>query len=180
MGKEQKTIPIIDLALEEEKYLVNLGHYEILFENGKTYFVKKELTYPKTYEECCKVLLGNESYSEFTFVPVKVGKTYSMGDFISELPFEIPYEREIGMLYKLLVCRDAYWKIAGEEMRLGGSWKYDMSKGEFSYAISYQYGCIEKNEIRYKNTILAFPTKEMRDTFYDNFKDLIEECKEFL
>jgi hypothetical protein len=28
--------------------------------------------------------------------------------------------------------------------------------------------------------ILAFPTEEMRDTFYENFKDLIEQCKELL
>lgn len=27
---------------------------------------------------------------------------------------------------------------------------------------------------------LAFPTAEMRDTFYENFKDLIEQCKELL
>lgn len=30
------------------------------------------------------------------------------------------------------------------------------------------------------NVILDFPTKEMRDTFYENFKELIEECKELL
>ena len=28
--------------------------------------------------------------------------------------------------------------------------------------------------------ILAFPTQEMRDAFYENFKDLIEQCKELL
>ena len=27
---------------------------------------------------------------------------------------------------------------------------------------------------------LAFPTEEMRDAFYENFKELIEECKELL
>ena len=32
----------------------------------------------------------------------------------------------------------------------------------------------------YRNTVLAFPTKEMRDAFYENFKDLIEQCKELL
>ena len=30
------------------------------------------------------------------------------------------------------------------------------------------------------NHILSFPTEEMRDAFYENFKDLIELCKEFL
>ena len=30
------------------------------------------------------------------------------------------------------------------------------------------------------NKILVFPTEEMRDAFYENFKDLIEQCKELL
>ena len=30
------------------------------------------------------------------------------------------------------------------------------------------------------NVLLAFPTEEMRDAFYENFKDLIEQCKELL
>jgi mannose/fructose-specific phosphotransferase system component IIA len=30
------------------------------------------------------------------------------------------------------------------------------------------------------NTILAFPTSEMRDAFKENFDDDIEFCKEFL
>ena len=28
--------------------------------------------------------------------------------------------------------------------------------------------------------ILTFPTKDMQDAFYENFKDLIEQCKELL
>jgi hypothetical protein len=31
-----------------------------------------------------------------------------------------------------------------------------------------------------RNHILSFPTEEMRDTFYKNFKNLIEQCKELL
>lgn len=31
-----------------------------------------------------------------------------------------------------------------------------------------------------EKSILAFPTVEMRDAFYENFKDLIETCKELL
>ena len=32
----------------------------------------------------------------------------------------------------------------------------------------------------HRNAVLAFPTEEMRDAFYENFKDLIEHCKELL
>ena len=37
-----------------------------------------------------------------------------------------------------------------------------------------------ENETYNRNAILAFPTEEMRDAFYENFKDLIEQCKELL
>lgn len=127
----------------------------------------EEITYPKTYEECCERVNACPT----------VGISYDSNE-------DMLYNDEVDLtlltLRKLLICRNAYWKIAGEEMGLGDSWKYDMSKDEFSCAISYQYGWIEKNEIRHKNAILAFPTKEMRDAFYENFKDLIEQCKELL
>lgn len=113
--------------------------------------------YPKTYEECCEIL-----------------------DILGNINIE-GYKKELLLsLQKLLICHAAYLKIAGEQMGLGKPWKYDISKDEFSYAISYQYGYIQKNGIRHKNAILAFPTPEMRDAFYENFKELIEQCKELL
>ena len=155
-----KTIAVIfnDANYEDEVEL-QLGDYEIEVRDGKTFAVKKKPVYPKTIEECIALM--------------------RLQDLLVE--GRCGYEwRLVSNLQKLLLCRDAYWKIAGEQMGLGDSWKYDMSKDEFSCAISYQYGCLEKNEIRHKNAILAFPTKEMRDAFYENFKDLIEQCKELL
>ena len=34
--------------------------------------------------------------------------------------------------------------------------------------------------LKVTNKILVFPTAEMRDSFYESFKDLIEQCKELL
>lgn len=99
------------------------------------------------------------------------------------MPFEIiPYEREIRILYKLLVCRNAYWKIAGEEMGLDKPWKPDWSSfSEGSYpTITKCNGRIVKTSIYTHDCLLAFPTEEMRNVFYENFKDLIEQCKELL
>ena len=45
---------------------------------------------------------------------------------------------------------------------------------------AYRSGFIQKEEIRYRNAILTFPTEEMRNAFYENFKELIEICKELL
>ena len=83
----------------------------------------------------------------------------------------------------LLYARDAYWKIAGEEMGLGKPWEPDWDDDEWPdmYYISFDGKCLEK-EKGYPccNMILIFPTEEMRDEFYENFKELIEKCKELL
>ena len=41
-------------------------------------------------------------------------------------------------------------------------------------------GEIDRSATSHRNAILAFTTIEMRDVFYKNFKDLIEQCKELL
>ena len=82
---------------------------------------------------------------------------------------------------ELLICRDAYWKIAGEEMGLGKPWEPDWKNDEqFKYVIICRRNCVIKDTFTAKDVILTFPTKEMRDAFYENFKELIENCKELL
>lgn len=165
MGKTMAVI--FNDANYEDEVELQLGDYEIEVRDGKTFAVKKKPLYPKTYKECCEIINACPT----------VGISYDSNE-------DMLYNDEVDLtlitLRKLLICRNAYWKIAGEQMGLDKSWKHDMVKDDFSYAISYQYGCIEKNEIRHKNAILAFPTKELRDTFYENFKVLIEECKELV
>ena len=81
----------------------------------------------------------------------------------------------------LLICRDAYWKIAGEQMGLGKPWKPDWKNDEqLEYVIICRRNCIVKDTFVAKDVILAFPTPEIRDAFYENFKELIEICKELL
>ena len=78
-------------------------------------------------------------------------------------------------------CRDAYWKIAGEQMGLGKPWKPDWStESERKYVIEVYRNNVRTNSQGYSNTTLAFPTIEMRNAFYENFKNLIEQCKELL
>ena len=95
--------------------------------------------------------------------------------------YEEQMEDLIDAFIRLKVCRDAYWKIAGEEMGLGKpqepDWKDNYEK---KWTINFY-----QNEINLTNGpnvhfVLAFPTEEMRDAFYDNFKALIEICKELL
>lgn len=182
MGKEQKTIPILDLALEgleEEKYLVNLGQFEIFFENGETYFVKKKPTYPKTYAECCTVLeiLPILSCNDL-WICERYQSTKEMHEHFSAR--ERMSIRHIAFL-KLLVCRDAYWKIVGVQMGLGKPWEPDWTSPiEQKSVIHTIHDKIYLDEVVHRNHILAFPEKTLCEDFYNNFKDLIEECKEFL
>lgn len=92
------------------------------------------------------------------------------------------YALLLGNLDKLLICRDAYWKIAGEEMGLDKPWKpnYETLVDNEYFTIHTFNNEIVKSGTSHRNAILAFPTEEIRDAFYENFKGLIEACKELL
>ena len=137
---------------------LNLGDYEIEVRGSRTYAVKKKPIYPTTFEECLNLLYCK-----------------------SILRTIIGHKAELLLnLEKLLICRDAYWKIAGEQMRLGILWEPDWTSGKPFYCISVSGNILGKGKWYTDNKILAFPTEEMRDAFYENFKDLIESCKELL
>lgn len=74
---------------------------------------------------------------------------------------------------ELLICRDAYWKLAGD-------WKPYWSIYDHKFCIGTDNDKVIEECVTTGNRILAFPTKEMRDAFYENFNGLIEECKELL
>lgn len=154
------TIKYIQENGSRDMELIIPYNQEIVNIDGRYILRDKKPQYPKTYEECC-AYLGLQHCGLTIDLPLNYSPL-----FIS--------------LAQLYICRNAYWKIAGEQMGLDKPWEYDMSKNEFSYAISYEYGSIQKCEVRYRNHFLVFPTKEMRDMFYDNFKELIEQCKELL
>ena len=139
--------------------------YQFTDENGnvinatKIVLEKKQKEYPKTYEECCKVMRCDPWFEMNTCY----------------------HGNELSHLYRLLICRDAYWKIAGEEMGLGKPWKPELDNNEKIFYIHNVSGKIYVCEgVEIENQILAFPTEEMRDAFYENFKELIEQCKELL
>ena len=140
--------------------------YQFVDENGnvinatKIVLEKKKKEYPKTYEKCWYELKHDINHDK-------------VEGYKSDI---------LSAFQKLLICRDAYWKIAGDEMGLGKPW--ELSIGTPIYYIYYNrtVGTIKNDyadDIQ-GNIILAFPTKEMRDAFYENFKELIEIVKELL
>jgi hypothetical protein len=82
---------------------------------------------------------------------------------------------------KLIVARNIYWKIAGEQMGLGKPWEPDWLNTEQDKFVLYTHdNVICLNRFVLGHNVLAFPTEEMRDAFFENFKDLIELVKELL
>lgn len=161
MDRKYNVEEYIEVWKETEKGLevVVNDRFELKEDNGKFYIIKKQPQYSKTYEECCRIIPSDPNFYVDTHL----------------------YSNKLESLYKLLICRDAYWKIAGEQMGLGKTWTPDWNvDSKTKYVILYKNNSISKEVIVCRNNILAFPTAEMRDAFYENFKELIEECKEFL
>lgn len=131
-------------------------------ENNEIILKPIKPNYPKTYKECCGILGMTYYYPDIRMVSIDENLLYS--SFI-----------------ELIRCRDAYWKLYGEQTELNKFWKPDWKNiKEIKYCICTQMYTIQKTFLSYSHTILAFPTEEMRDAFYENFKKLIEKCKELL
>lgn len=124
--------------------------------------VNKKPKYPDNYEECVRIAKNIHGYDIHIDAPA--------------------YRGEAESIIKLLICRNAYWKIAGEQMGLGKPWEPNwgsFSEGTYP-TITKCNGNIVKTSVYTHDCPLAFPSEEMRDAFYENFKELIESCKELL
>ena len=127
-------------------------------------FVKKQSQYPKTFQECYALKYNGQ-------INLNIGCDILHG----------AYSEQLECLQNLLICRDVYWEIAGVEMGLEKPWKPDWSNNQQQkYTIHFYQNQLTLTQGPNVSYILAFPTKEMRDFFSENFKSLIEKCKEFL
>ena len=153
---------------DERLTIERFDGYQFIDENGnvinaqKIVLEKKKKKYPKTYEECAEII------AELT--GSDCNPKGCMGYMSAQLT----------ALQKLLICRDAYWKLYGEEMGLDGHWEPDWTGHELKYCIKVignTLKCVSEMNIQ---CILAFPTEELRDAFKENFDPDIEICKELL
>lgn len=165
---EEKKINQMSLAncdLDEVEIVLG-DKFELKTKDGKYYAVRKKSKYPTTYKECCKIVNACPT----------IDISYDSNE-------DMLYNDEVDLtllaLRKLLICRNAYWKIAGEEMGLSKPWEPAIQ--DTIWGITRSKDEVEKYSCHYgKTNLLEFPTEEMRDAFYENFKDLIEKCKELL
>ena len=125
--------------------------YQFVDENGnvinatKIVLEKKKTEYPKKFVDCCTIL-----YPNYNFQDVSQRAKGHKGDLLFHFQ-------------KLLICRDAYWKLYGEEMGLDKPWEPDYD-GTFEdgtpikYVIYNNGTRIVKERKSSPNHILAFPT----------------------
>ena len=159
---------------EEKIWIYQMGQiihcpegYIFKDENGnvinatKIVLEKKKKEYPKTYEECLKVL----GYDDREIYCV----CYTCAN-----------ERLFESLYRLKVCRDAYWKIYGDEMGLGKPWEPDWTNEDDKFIIQTYENEVGCWSVAKTSRTFAFPTAELRDAFKENFDPDIEFCKELL
>ena len=64
--------------------------------------------------------------------------------------------------------------------RWNGDWKADWNKANEKYVITIIADIAQKEWFTSTNKVLAFKTPELRDKFFETFKDLIETAKPLL
>jgi hypothetical protein len=175
----EENLTIQDIRDNNAEWLLNklqeMSVKKVLQTISDLYDKLRKPQYPKTYAECCDVLSISPYYNLRYHTYERCYNEYATADKLCSL------QDKLNILGKLLICRDAYWMIAGEEMGLNKSWEPGWRLSDKrKYCIVNTEGNIMKWVQKTKNTILAFPTEEMRDAFHEYFKDLIEQCKELL
>ena len=168
----------VDLTLKISTCYVLPDGFHFADENGnvidanKILLVKNAPYYPTSYNECCDVLSMEyvKHYNLRYFTYERGFYEYATTDKLCSL------QDKLNILGKLIICRNAYWKIAGDELGLGKPWEPDWD----NLSTNHEFIKINKGCFTYSSRLLVFPTIEMRDAFYNNFKFLIEQCKELL
>lgn len=155
----------------EQKITIPEG-YELKKVNDSEYrIIKKKVELPNSWEEFCKThqLKSKESYvdsiSQIVSVNIRHGRERTESWF-NLLPNKA-YAESILALCQLIQLRDCY--------RQG--WKPDFKIPDSKCSIYFYDDKLDKNNLVHQNNILSFQSEEIRDKFYNNFKDLIEKTK---
>ena len=151
------------------------GSNETLKKLALQAYKKEELknSLPNTWEEFCEqnpVCKGEYCiWEDSTIVSVPFDTYWHFSHDRNSLPSEKSAEAHIALM-KLERLRDCY----------RNGWKPDWEDDEKKFTIYYFKNEIEKGKSFNVSRFLSFQTRELRDKFFDNFKDLIETAKDLI
>lgn len=137
---------------------IHYGKYNDIYDNLihaiKDILCVPDIKYPKNFDEC-KAILDNP------FTP----------NFVT-LGTRISYDDIFDAYKKLIMCRDAYWKVLGYLPSYEGD--------EEKFCIYTFNNEVRKAGTSHRQAVLSFPTEEARDIFFKNFKETIILCKNLI
>lgn len=125
---------------------------------------------PNTWEEFCeqnKYANGDFYINEKSCIR-RVGRPLEMGVY-KERNLNASAETHLALI-KLEQLRDCY----------RDGWEPDWEDDEKKFIIYYFKNEIEKGNSFNVSRFLSFQTRELRDKFFDNFKELIETAKDLI
>ena len=139
----------------DEVVEVNLGNeYEVVQENGKTFIKRIRPKFPKTINECVDLF-------------------HSRMDDVSIISnYENMQEELSSNIKKLMYCRDAYWTVL--------NWVPNLDDDAEKFVIQNVNHKVDFSTTTHINKFLMFPDVYSRNLFYDNFKELIDNCLPFI
>lgn len=154
---------------ESESVEENVNWYKtdyIEFSDNEDWADKVELKLDNNFElliEDNKVFVVRKMF--------KYPKTIIEAD-LEDYPVDTISLKFVQKFRQLIKLRNIYWHLSND-------WK--PSENETVFSITRQSNQVVIKDGEYGNThLLEFPTLEVRDFFYKNFKDLIYECKDFI
>lgn len=156
--------------MNNRKEIILPQGWEINEVKGNKIIIKesnKEL--PNTWEKCCELLGEGEFINNESIICNYIPHCAASKANENILPTDLG--KPILALMQLLVCREVY--------RQG--WKPDWSDYKTKkWVIEYINDNIASMAYMQTSKVLSFQSKEIRDQFLENFKDLIEEAKELI
>lgn len=133
----------------------------------------------KIVVEDCRIEFKDCSFNRVEYKVDKIGKVIEVRlnrikTNNSRTKSTLFKDKEIAEAYavlpQLIRLKDEYNK----------GWKPDWEDGDTKYYIAYYRNKLDLYEISYMQRILVFKTKEIRDKFFNDYKDLIEIAKPLL
>lgn len=159
--------------MEYDKKTIDIPDgYEIDFEatkKQKGHVVLRKLSRPTNWAELTRMCKGKESFWYYTPADEVIN-----GDFEDCIGFGEFEDKETAEAFSAL------WKLLNYRKKWIGDWKPDWKNSDPKFTIIIGGDIIVVGENKIASRSMSFPTKEMRDEFYESFKDLLEVAKPLL